>query len=55
MDATVVLWILLYVFVIAFIPTIVVLLASFLTGLGFLLRDLKYDISKALKKKTSEP
>ncbi|MCZ6535711.1 MAG: hypothetical protein V3U95_02585 [Dehalococcoidia bacterium] len=55
MDATVVLWILLYIFVIAFVPAIVVLLASFLTGLGFLLRDLKYDISKALKKKTSEP
>ena len=51
MDATVVLWILLYVFVIAFIPAIVVLLASFLMGLGFLLRDLKYDISKALKKR----
>ncbi len=55
MDATVVLWILLYIFVIAFVPAIVVLLASFLTGLGFLLRELKYDISKALKKKTSEP
>ena len=50
-----VLWILLYVFVTAFIPAVVVLLASFLTGLGFLIRDIKYDISRALKKKVSEP
>ena len=44
-------WILLYVFVITFIPTIVVLLASFLTGLGFLIRDVKHDIAKALNKR----
>ncbi len=44
-------WILLYVFVITFIPSIVVLLASFLTGLGFLIRDVKYDIAKALNKR----
>ena len=44
-------WILLYIFVISFIPAIVVLLASFLTGLGFLIRDVKYDIEKALNKR----
>ncbi len=50
-----VLWILLYVFVIAFVPAIIVLLASFITGLGFFLRDLKYDISKALEKRAKSP
>ena len=44
-------WILLYIFVTTFIPAIVVLLASFLTGLGFLIRDLKYDQNKALNKR----
>ena len=44
-------WILLYIFVTTFIPAIVVLLASFLTGLGFLIRDVKYDIAKALNKR----
>lgn len=48
-------WILLYVFVIALVPSVVVLLATFLTGLGFFIRDLKYDISKKLKKKAAEP
>lgn len=44
-------WILLYIFVTTFIPALVVLIANFLTGLGFLIRDLKYDISKALEKR----
>ena len=44
-------WILLYIFVTTFIPAIVVLIASFLTGLGFLIRDVKYDIAKALNKR----
>ncbi len=48
-------WILLYIFVLAFIPAIVVFLASFLTGLGFLIRDLKADISEALKKRAQGP
>ena len=44
-------WVLLYVFMITFFPAIVVLLASFLTGLGFLIRDVKHDIAKALNKR----
>ena len=40
---------------ISFVPAIIVVLASFLTGLGFFLKDLKYGISKALKKRASEP
>jgi hypothetical protein len=48
-------WILLYIFVIALVPSVVVFLATFLTGLGFFLRDLKYGISKKLKKKVAEP
>ena len=48
-------WIVLYIFVISFIPALVVFLASFLTGLGFLIRDVKYDIAKALKKKSPDP
>ena len=47
-------WIVLYIFVISFIPALVVFLASFLTGLGFLIRDVKYDIAKALKKKSPD-
>ena len=43
-------WIVLYIFVTTFIPALVVLIASFLTGLGFLIRDVKYDIAKALSK-----
>lgn len=43
-------WILLYIFVTTFIPALVVLIANFLTGLGFLIRDVKYDIAKALNK-----
>jgi ABC-type antimicrobial peptide transport system permease subunit len=48
-------WILFYVFLIIIVPAIVVFLATFITGLGFFLRDLKYDIAKALKKKASPP
>ena len=48
-------WIFLYVFMIALVPSVVVLLASFITGLGFFIRDLKYEISKKLKKKAAEP
>ncbi len=44
-------WILLYIFVTTFIPALVVLIANFLTGLGFLIRDLKYDLNKALAKR----
>ena len=44
-------WILLYIFVISFVPALVVLIANFLTGLGFLIRDIKYDIDKALSKR----
>ena len=44
-------WILLYIFVTTFIPALVVLIANFLTGLGFLIRDLKYDLNKALEKR----
>ncbi len=44
-------WILLYIFVTTFIPALVVLIANFLTGLGFLIRDVKYDIAKALNKR----
>lgn len=44
-------WILLYIFVTSFIPALVVLIANFLTGLGFLIRDIKYDIGKALAKR----
>ena len=44
-------WILLYIFVTTFIPALVVLLANFLTGLGYFIRDLKYDIDKALKER----
>ncbi len=44
-------WILLYIFVTTFVPALVVLIASFLTGLGFLIRDVKYDIGKALEKR----
>ena len=43
-------WILLYIFVTTFVPALVVLIANFLTGLGFLIRDVKYDIAKALSK-----
>ena len=44
-------WILLYIFVTTFIPALVVLLANFLTGLGYFIRDLKYDLDKALKER----
>lgn len=44
-------WIALYIFVITFVPALVVLIANFLTGLGFLIRDLKYDLNKALNKR----
>ena len=47
-------WILLYIFVTTFIPALVVLIANFLTGLGFLIRDLKYDLNKALNKRKEQ-
>ena len=52
-DFNVIFWILLYVFVLGFVPSLIVFLAGFITGLGFLIRDLKYDIGKALKKKAA--
>ena len=52
-DYSVIFWILLYVFVLGFVPSLVVFSAGFITGLGFLIRDLKYDIRKALKKKAA--
>lgn len=47
-------WILLYIFVTTFVPALVVLIANFLTGLGFLIRDLKYDLNKALNKRKEQ-
>jgi len=46
-------WIIAYVAMIALAPALVVLAASFLTGLGFFLKDLKYNLSKRRRKKTS--
>ena len=46
-------WIIAYVAMIALAPALVVLAASFLTGLGFFLKDLKYNLSKRCRKKTS--
>ena len=46
-------WIIAYVAMIALAPALVVLAASVLTGLGFFLKDLKYNLSNRRRKKTS--
>ena len=46
-------WIITYVPMIALAPALVVLAASFLTGPGFFLKDLKYNLSKRRRKKSS--
>jgi hypothetical protein len=40
-------------FSIAIVPSFVVLMAGFLTGLGFFIRDLKYAIRKTLNRRTA--
>ncbi len=50
-----VLWILLYIAATTMVPAIVVFFATFFAGLGFYLRDLKYDLSKRFRKKTPDP
>ena len=52
-NLTIVFWILLYIFVLGFVPALVVFFATFITGLGFFLRDLKYDIKQMIQDKTS--
>ncbi len=48
-------WIIAYIAMIALAPALVVLVVSFLTGLGFFIRDMKYNLNKRRQKKEPTP